>query len=139
MDNHWATPVATCVAALIGAAALGVGAVWSGVSDGGALGVLLLSLAALGALWAGLTGLVLRPRLRADGDGVTFRGLAGTVDLPWAGLSVQARRTRRLGRDSVSLELDDGDRLLLLGRWELGAPPAAVAEALDALRPGGPR
>ncbi|MGY1793632.1 PH domain-containing protein [Geodermatophilus sp. SYSU D00525] len=121
------------------------------------LGGVLLTLAALGLDAAGrvlvgaagvllvgtaLRDVVLRPRLAADDAGVVVRTLAGRTRLPWAGLHVRLRTTRRLGVRSRLLELDtaahpdDEGTLVLLGRRDLGTDPAAVARALEALRPG---
>ncbi len=99
----------------------------------GAAGVLLLGLA--------LRDAVLRPRLSADPAGVVVRTLAGRTRLPWPGLRVRLRTTRRLGVRSRLLELDtaagpdDDGTLVLLGRRDLGTDPADVARALEALRP----
>ncbi|MGY1653424.1 PH domain-containing protein [Geodermatophilus sp. SYSU D01119] len=99
----------------------------------GAAGVLLLALA--------VRDVVLRPRLSADTGGVVVRGLSGRTTLPWPLLRVRLRTTRRLGVRSRLLELDtaagpdDDGVLVLLGRHDLGADPAAVAAALEALRP----
>ncbi len=133
--RQWTTPAATGVGLLIGAAALAAAAGWALRTDAGGPGVLLLILATLGVAWFGGTGLAVRPRLLADDAGVTVRGVVGARTLPWDGLRVSARRTRHLGRESVALELDDGHRLTVLGRWELGAPPSAVADELEAMRP----
>ncbi|MGY1671565.1 PH domain-containing protein [Geodermatophilus sp. SYSU D00710] len=100
----------------------------------GAAGVLLLALA--------LRDVVLRPRLSAGPGGVVVRTLAGHTRLAWPGLRVRLRDTRRLGVRSRLLELDtatgpdDDGTLVLLGRRDLGTDPAAVAQALEALRPG---
>ncbi|SFO57196.1 PH domain-containing protein [Geodermatophilus obscurus] len=100
----------------------------------GAAGGLLLGLA--------LRDVVLRPRLAADPGGVVVRTLTGRTRLPWSGLRVRLRTTSRLGVRSRLLELDtaagpdDDGTLVLLGRRDLGTDPAAVAQALEALRPG---
>jgi hypothetical protein len=99
----------------------------------GAAGALLLGLA--------LRDVVLRPRLAADPGGVVVRTLTGRTRLPWPGLRVRLRTTSRLGVRSRLLELDtaadpdDDGTLVLLGRRDLGTDPAAVAQALEALRP----
>ncbi len=99
----------------------------------GGAGVLLLALA--------LRDVVLRPRLSADTGGVVVRTLTGRTRLPWPGLRVRLRDTRRLGVRSRLLELDtatgpdDGGTLVLLGRRDLGTDPDAVAQVLEALRP----
>jgi hypothetical protein len=102
-----------------------------------------LLVGAAGALLVGLAlrDLALRPRLSADPGGVVVRTLTGRTRLPWPGLRVRLRTTRRLGVLSRLLELDtaggpdDDGTLVLLGRRDLGTDPAAVAQALEALRP----
>ncbi len=133
---QWSARTAETVAlalcgSLLGLAALGLDAV--GRVLVGAGGVLLLALAA--------RDVVLRPRLSAGAGGVEVRALTGRTRLPWAGLRVGLRTTSRLGMRSRLLELDtargpdDGGTLVLLGRRDLGTDPAAVARALEALRP----
>lgn len=79
---------------------------------------------------------VLRPRLRADTDGVTIRSLRGPRHWTWSELTVRVVHSRRLGRTVGSLELDTADgELLVLTRTDLGADPEDVADALHALRP----
>jgi hypothetical protein len=99
----------------------------------GAGAVLLLALAA--------RDLLARPRLAAGPDGVDVRTLTGGRHLPWPGLRVQVRETRRLGVRGRTLELDtaggpdDPGVLVVLARRDLGADPAEVARALRALDP----
>jgi hypothetical protein len=94
----------------------------------GGAALLLLALAA--------RDVVLRPRLTAGPAGVAVRTLTGTVALPWTGLRIRLRETRRLGVRSRLLELDaapggeDDGVLVLLGRRDLGADPEEVARAL---------
>jgi hypothetical protein len=94
----------------------------------GAAALLVLALAARDAL--------LRPRLSADEDGVVVRTLSGRRHLPWPGLRVQVRATKRWGVRGRTLELDtaagpdDEGTLVLLGRRDLGADPEEVARAL---------
>ncbi|MGW5050860.1 PH domain-containing protein [Actinokineospora sp. NPDC004072] len=99
--------------------------------------VLLVVAAALLGLLA-LFGTVARPRLAADHDGVTVRGLVGRKRWRWAEVNVRLVRTRRLGRVSTAVELDADNAeppgLVLLGRLDLGADPEDVAEALVRLR-----
>ena len=65
----------------------------------------------------------------------------GRRHLPWPGLRVGVRETRRLGVRSRTLELDtaagpdDDGVLVVLGRRDLGADPEEVARALRALDP----
>jgi hypothetical protein len=84
---------------------------------------------------------LLRPRLSAGPLGVVVRTLGGRRELPWAGLRVQVRATRRFGVRNRTLELDtaagpdDTGELVLLGRRDLGADPDDVARALWGLDP----
>ncbi|MBJ7451704.1 MAG: PH domain-containing protein [Blastococcus sp.] len=85
--------------------------------------------------------LLQRPRLAAGPDGVRVRRLTGAVHLPWGPLRIDVRETRRLGLRTPTLELDtasgpaDDGVLVVLGRRDLGAPPAAVARRLRELDP----
>jgi hypothetical protein len=94
----------------------------------GAAAVLVLGLAVRDAL--------LRPRLSAGPDGVVVRTISGRRHLPWYGLRVQVRATRRWGVRGRTLELDtaagpdDDGVLVLLGRRDLGADPDEVARTL---------
>ena len=94
----------------------------------GAAALLVLGLAARDAL--------LRPRLSTGPEGVVVRTLSGRQVLPWHGLRVEVRATRRWGMRSRTLELDtaaspdDDGVLVLLGRRDLGADPEEVARAL---------
>ncbi|WP_309232952.1 PH domain-containing protein [Blastococcus sp. TML/C7B] len=70
-----------------------------------------------------------------------MRRLSGRLHLPWGRLRVRVRETRRLGLRTVTLELDtasgpdDDGVLVVLGRRDLGADPAAVAARLHELDP----
>ena len=100
----------------------------------GAGALLLLGLAA--------RDLMARPRLTAGPDGVDVRTWTRGRHLPWPGLRVRVRESRRLGVRSRTLELDtasgpdDDGVLVVLGRRDLGADPDEVARALRALAPG---
>ena len=101
----------------------------------GAGALLLLALAA--------RDLVARPRLTAGPDGIDVRTWTRRRHLPWSGLRVQVRESRRLGMRSRTLELDtaagpdDDGVLVVLGRRDLGADPEQVARELRALDPSG--
>ncbi|KQS66867.1 PH domain-containing protein [Modestobacter sp. Leaf380] len=80
--------------------------------------------------------LVLRPRVRAEDDGVHVRTTTGTTVIGWPALRVQVHTTRRLGLRSTTLELEDARDdtvLVVLGRRDLGVDPAQVAAALQDL------
>jgi len=89
---------------------------------------------------AALFGTVARPRFAVDSAGVTVRGLLGVRRWPWARVHrLRVVRHRRLGREVSMVELDaiddDGsERLVVLGRLDLGAHPDEVLAAVQAAR-----
>lgn len=79
--------------------------------------------------------LTLGPALSADTDGlVVVTGLRRTA-VAWACVE---RLRIVTDRRAPLLEVDAGDRLVLLSRWRLGRPPAVVLEELRAVRPSVP-
>jgi hypothetical protein len=85
-----------------------------------------------------LFGTLARPRLRADTEGVTVRGMLSSRSWRWGEVNARLVRTRRFGRESTAVELDadnaEAPALVLLGRLDLGADPVEVADALVRLR-----
>ena len=106
-------------------------------------GRVLVGAGALLLLGLALRDLVARPRLTAGPDGVDVRTWTRRRHLPWSGLRVRVRESRRLGVRSRTLELDtaagpdDDGVLVVLGRRDLGADPEQVARELRALDPTG--
>ena len=103
------------------------------------LGRVLVGGAAL--LLLGLAGhdALLRPRLRAEADGVTVRALSGPTTIAWPQVRVRLRTQRRWGLRSRTLELEDAADdavLVVLGRRELGTDPQVVVDALHAAGAG---
>ncbi|MGH3519682.1 MAG: PH domain-containing protein [Haloechinothrix sp.] len=145
MDNSvhsWGPSTAVlvaCGAACIGAAA---GSVWFAIG-GDFVGATLTGILAVALAALTLHAVRLRPRLAADRQGILIRTLAGPARTPWARVHARVVRTRRLGRDVETLELEldteaaEGDpRLIVLGRFELGADPRDVLEQLQRVRAG---
>jgi len=103
-------------------------------------GRLLESIAALFLGAAALFGTVARPRFAVSSTGVAVRGLLGTRHWPWSRVHrLRVVQHRRLGREIPMLELDavedDGsERLVVLGRLDLGAYPDDVLRAVQAIR-----
>lgn len=101
-------------------------------------GRVLIGVVALLLALGGVFTTVARPRLAADHEGLAVRGLTGTRRWRWAEVNVRLVRTRRLGRDTATLEVDaenaEPPALVVLGRLELGADPEDVVEELLALR-----
>ena len=106
-----------------------------------AAGRVLVGAAALLVLALAARDVVARPRLTAGPDGVDVRTGLARRHLPWPGLRVRVRETRRWGVRGRTLELDtaagpdDDGVLVVLGRRDLGADPQDVARALRELDP----
>ena len=131
---HWSPRVGETVLTAVAGLVLAVAAL---LVD--PVGRVLVGGAALLLLGLALRDALLRPRLVADGAGVTARALTGVTRIAWPGLQARVRTQRRWGVRSTTLELEDlGDDVVLvvLGRRELGADPATVAEALYAAGAG---
>lgn len=130
----WAPRTELTAVAWLLAAAAGAWALFADDPPGRVLmGAVALLLAFTGLYW-----LVVRPRLAADARGVTVRGLGGSRTWSWGEVNVRLVRTRRLGRDAATIELDaehaDEPALVVLGRLDLGADPEDVVDALLELR-----
>lgn len=103
-------------------------------------GVLFAATSALGLGVAALFGTRARPRLSADADGLSIRGLVRHNHHPWPLVrNVQVRPVRRLGRDSHLLEVDavtatGAEHLAVFGRLDLAADPFDVAARITAIR-----
>lgn len=101
-------------------------------------GRLLYALGALLCAGIGLADLIVNPRLVADVDGLHLRaGLTlGWTALRWSDLqSMGVDRRQRHGLSSVTLEIDDGITLVVLGRHALGRDPGEVAQIIGAFAP----
>lgn len=98
------------------------------------MGQVFFGVAALALAAASAHGTLVRPRLAADRHGIRIRTVRGLVRLGWAGTRTRLRTTRRLGRDTATLEIDTDDHLFVFGRLELGADPRDVLDVLSALR-----
>ena len=110
---------------------------WAALADDPPGRVLLGAVAVLLAA-TGVFTTVARPRLAADHEGITVRGLTGTRRWTWAEVNVRLVRTRRLGRETATLEVDaenaEPPDLVVLGRFDLGADPEDVVDELLTLR-----
>ncbi|QLY31075.1 PH domain-containing protein [Nocardia huaxiensis] len=132
----WSTPPAALVTCAIGGLVLAGAAVLSNEAPAR----LLIGLAAAGLLAMAGLGLRQRPRLSIEpGDPaqLVVRGLTG----PQRYSSRQITRARvvnyrRLGRRMPMLEIDvdngGEEKLLIFGRWDLGASPDDVLDTLRA-------
>lgn len=101
-------------------------------------GRLLYALGALVSAAIGLADLIVNPRLVVDADGLRLRtglGLSWTT-LRWADVqSLSIDRRQRRGLTSVTLEIDDGITLAVLGRHALGRDPGDAADIIGAFAP----
>jgi len=75
-----------------------------------------------------------RPRLAVLGDSLVYRGWLRTLRLGHPDIAaIRITEFRRLGRRMRLLEIDTtDDTLLVLSRWDLGADPLSVLDALTA-------
>jgi hypothetical protein len=74
-----------------------------------------------------------RPKLAITGDGLVVRGWFGTHVLGRQDVAkIRITEFRRIGRKVRLLEIDtaEDDRLLVFTRWDLGADPLDVLDAL---------
>lgn len=119
---------ACSIAAAIGATLVG--------REGDRPGALLLWLVAILCVLGTAYLSLLNPRLAADADGVAIRTLKGTQRVRWSDLTVRVQSTRRLGRDSKTLELEFPGQpgLVSFGTLELGAHPDDVYQTLTRLK-----
>ncbi len=139
--RRWAAPLPAVVLGLVvavGLLAWVVLGVRSGTLDGP--GRLLLGLAGVAIGAVALVGLRARPRLAAEDDALVLHGPFTARRWPWTRVdAVRVVGMRRLGVPVAYLEIDarddDGtERLLVLGRLELGTDPREVADALQVHR-----
>jgi Bacterial PH domain len=99
-------------------------------------GQLLLAGAAFVLLAYTVTDLVFWPRLMVSADGLLVRTPAQRGLIPWSEVeAVRADTRQRAGLRSVTLEIDAGERLVVLSRRALGANPTDVAGLVAALHP----
>ena len=102
--------------------------------------VMTITVGAALAGWAA-RDLIVPIRLSADTSGVSMvTGFAGHRHVAWPQVErVRVDRRERRGLRNALLEIDTGDTLHLFSSYDLGAEPAEVADALNALRTNAPR
>lgn len=132
----WTTPTPALIAVTCGGLILACAAILA--ND--AASRLLIGVAAAGLLFLAVLGFRQRPRLSITSDPeprLVVRSLVGPTEYRRDQiLRARVLGYRRLGRKTPMLEIDvrhNGDeRLLIFGRWDLGANPHDVFEALVA-------
>lgn len=140
---QWSTPLGAVIALAVGGVALGVADLAVSTEPAGRL---LVAVAALGLLGTALSAGRQRPRLAVDkkAGSIVVTRLRGRRTYSRSEIE-RARIVRypRLGRRVPMLEIDvraeDGtERLMIFGRWDLGANPEDVFDALAVHRLVGP-
>jgi hypothetical protein len=136
---QWRVRPVLPIAKLLGAVALAALAVASGRDDP-VQWVMTITVGAALAGWAA-RDLIVPIRLSADTSGVSMvTGFAGHRHVAWPQVErVRVDRRERRGLRNALLEIDTGDTLHLFSSYDLGAEPAEVADALNALRTNAPR
>ena len=96
-------------------------------------GRILAGVAAVGLLIFAAGSWRARPRLALTDAGVVYRGWFHTRVLNRADIElIRITEFRRWGRKVRLLEIDTGETLLVLSRWDLGGDPLDVLDALTA-------
>ncbi len=128
-QTQWGPPTAGIVGAGIAGLILAAGVVML-VTD--PPGRVLVGIAAVGLLMFALMSWRTRPRLAISDGVLVFRGWWRTRELRHADIKlIRITEFRRIGRKVRLLEIDTADdRLLVLSRWDLGADPVQVLDAL---------
>jgi hypothetical protein len=99
-------------------------------------GAVLLVLAALVLAGYAGTDAICRPRLVADATGLRVRTPGAFVMLAWPQVdAVRADVRMRHGLRSVALEIEAGERLIVLSRRTLGTDPERAADLVRAFAP----
>jgi hypothetical protein len=138
----WSTAPGLVILLWIGGALAGVWFTLLTLAHADPAGRVLAVVATIGLLLTALFTTRARPRLRADADGITVRGLIGSRHTPWPLVQrVRVITIRRFGLRRSTLEIDtetaDGtEQLVVLSRIDLGAEPEDVLAELGAYRPG---
>ncbi|GHE35115.1 hypothetical protein GCM10017673_42340 [Streptosporangium violaceochromogenes] len=108
------------------------------LSAGDPRGMLLAGAAAVVSAVLALRDVLVPVRLRADAEGlVVARGFTGSERLPWSAVErIRVDRRTRLTSRTELLEIDTGEAVFLLSRFDLGAPCEQVADELRSFRTG---
>ncbi len=129
----WSTPLP------IGFALVGGGVVLLGagaLSGSDPPGLVIMGIAGILLVGTGAGSLLLRPRLAARPDCLRVRTVIGQRSYARAHVTrVRIVSYHRFGRrvPNLEIDIDDGtaERLVILGRWELGEHPIEVADVLS--------
>lgn len=126
--SEWGPKTPAIVACAVVGVAFALAAVFL-VTD--APGRFLGAVAAVGLLAFALSSWRARPKLRIGDGELVLRGTFGTTSLLRNEVDhVKISEIGRLGRRVYLLEIESGDQLIVLNRWDLGGDPRAVQQAL---------
>ncbi|MEU0522024.1 PH domain-containing protein [Streptosporangium sp. NPDC006007] len=108
------------------------------LSVGDPRGMILAGVGALVAAVLALRDVLVPVRLSADDEGlVVVRGFAGSERVPWSSVErIRVDRRTRLTSRTELLEIDTGEAIFLLSRFDLGVPCQEVADELRSYRTG---
>ncbi len=131
MDSRaWGPKTAAVIAVGAAGILMAVGAVLLAED---APGRLLAGIAAVGLLVFAAGSWLARPRLAVTGSGLLYRGWFRDRTLAQADIeSIRITEFRRIGRKVRLLEIDTGEQLIVLTRWDLGTDPLTVLDGLTA-------
>lgn len=94
-------------------------------------GRILTGVAAVGLLVFAAGSWRARPRLALTPAGLVYRGWLRTRTLSREEITlIRITEFRRIGRKVRLLEIEAGDQLLVLSRWDVGTDPIEVLDAL---------
>ncbi|MGV1087432.1 MAG: PH domain-containing protein [Mycobacterium sp.] len=129
-SRAWGPRTAAVLAVGAAGILMALGAV---VLAGDAPGRLLGGIAAVGLCTFAAGSWRARPRLAVTADGLVYRGWFRTQTLRPADIeSIRITEFRRIGRKVRLLEIDTGEQLIVLTRWDLGTDPLTVLDGLTA-------
>ncbi|WP_006242305.1 PH domain-containing protein [Mycolicibacterium tusciae] len=130
-QTEWSPPTVGIAALGVGGLILAIGAVTL-ITD--PPGRVLVGIAAFGLIVFASLSWRARPKLAIKNDALVTRGLMGETTLRHADVKlIRITEFRRIGRKTRLLEIDTvDDRLLVFTRWDLGADPLHVLDALTA-------
>jgi hypothetical protein len=108
------------------------------LSLGDPRGAILAGAATVALAVLALRDIIAPVRLTADGEGlVVVKGFAGSERLPWRTIErIRVDRQTRFTSRTELLEIDTGEGIFLLSRFDLGVPCQEVADKLHWLRTG---
>lgn len=127
--TEWGSPAAGIAGVGLAGVLMAIGSAAVATDPAGRM---LTGIAATGLLVFAAGSWRARPRLAITPDGLVYRGWLTTTTLSQTDIElIRITEFRRWGRTVRLLEIDTvSGRLLVLSRWDLGADPLTVLDAL---------